>query len=156
MLCLAMMLSGCGFKLRGQADLPFETIYVQTDGFSIFGNELRRAIQAGTQTKLVDRPDHAEVVLRIVEEQQERHILSISSAGRVREFELRYRVAYRLTDRAAIDIVPPGELSLRRDLTYDDTEVLAKESEEQLLFEDMKSDAVQQMLRRLSVVGRPS
>lgn len=156
MLCLALMLSGCGFKLRGQADLPFETIYVQTDGFSIFGNELRRAIQAGTQTKLVDRPDHAEAVLRIVAEQQERQILSISSAGRVREFELRYRVAYRVTDAAAVDIVPPGELSLRRDLTYDDTEVLAKESEEQLLFEDMKSDAVQQMLRRLSAVGRSS
>jgi LPS-assembly lipoprotein len=156
LLCMATMLSACGFQLRGMAALPFETMYIETDGYSIFGNELRRAIQTGTLTKLVDRPDHAEVVLRIVGEQQERHILAISSGGRVREFELRYRVAYRLLDRASADIVPPGELFLRRDMTYDDTQLLAKESEEQLLFEDMKSDAVQQMLRRLTVIRRSS
>ena len=79
------------------------------------------------------------------------HILSLSAGGKVREFELRYRVAYRLTDLAGNDLAPPGEISLRRDLTYDDTQVLAKESEEALLYRDMKADAVQQMLRRLSV-----
>jgi LPS-assembly lipoprotein len=75
----------------------------------------------------------------------------LSVSGRVLEFELRYRVSYRLTDRAGNDLAPPGQISLRRDMTYDDTEVLAKESEADLLYRDMKADAVQQMLRRLSV-----
>lgn len=83
-------------------------------------------------------------------------MLSLSLAGKVREFELRYRLAYRLLDHAANDIVPPGEIELKRDLTYDDTQVLAKESEEALLYEDMKADAVQQMLRRLAVIKLPS
>jgi LPS-assembly lipoprotein len=68
----------------------------------------------------------------------------------VREFEFRYRVAYRLTDRAGVDLAQPGQIDLHRDMTYDDTEVLAKESEQLLLYRDMKADAVQQMLRRLS------
>jgi LPS-assembly lipoprotein len=55
-----------------------------------------------------------------------------------------------LIDHAGSDLAPPGEIDQRRSLTYDDTQVLAKESEEQLLYRDMKKDAVQQMMRRLS------
>ena len=152
MLCIAMTLPGCGFKLRGQADMPFDSIYVESDGFSLFAAELRRSIRTGSGAKVVDVPADAQVHLKVVGERQEKHVLSLSGAGKVREFELRYRIAYRLTDRRSQDLVPPSEISLHRDFTYDDTQLLAKESEEQLLFEDMKSDAVQQMLRRLSVL----
>ncbi len=151
----ALATGGCGFQLRGQADLPFESIYVESDGFSLFAAELRRAIRTGSEAKVVDVPQHAQVRLRIVSERQEKQILSLSSAGKVREFQLRYRVAYRLTNPKGQDLVPPSEITLNRDLTYDDTQVLAKESEEQLLFEDMKADAVQQMLRRLSTLRLP-
>jgi len=154
----AMTLSSCGFQLRGQVSIPFQTLYVETPsfGYSAFANDLERAIRSGSQTRIVTNREEAEAVLRIIGEVQEKQILSLSSAGRVREFELRYRVAYRLTDKSAIDLAPPGEISLRRDMTYDDTQVLAKESEEALLYRDMKADAVQQMLRRLSVAHRPS
>jgi LPS-assembly lipoprotein len=152
----AMTLSSCGFQLRGQIAVPFQTLFVETPGYSAFANDLERAIRSGSATRIVSNRGEAEAVLKIIGEIQEKQILSLSSAGRVREFELRYRVAYRLTDKDSIDLAPPGEISLRRDMTYDDTEVLAKESEEALLYRDMKADAVQQMLRRLSVVNRPS
>ena len=155
-LVVAMTLSGCGFKLRGQAALPFESIYIETGGFSLLGAELRRVIRTGSKTRIAERPEDAQVILRIVGERQEKHVLSLSLAGKVREFELRYQLAYRVLDRAANDIVPPGAIELKRDLTYDDTQVLAKESEEALLYEDMKADAVQQMLRRLAVIKLPS
>jgi LPS-assembly lipoprotein len=150
-LCLTIALASCGFHLRGRAALPFESIYVETTGFSLLGTELRRAIRTSSKTRVAEQPDDAEVVLKIVSEQQERYVVSLSSTGKVRELELRYRLAYRLVDRASNDVVPPGEIVMRRDLTYDDTQVLAKESEEALLYQDMKSDAVQQMLRRLSL-----
>lgn len=152
----ALTLSSCGFKLRGQVAIPFQTIFIAAPGYSVFVNDLERAIRSGSATRIVANRDEAEAVLNILGEAQEKHILSLSSAGRVREFELRYRIAYRLTDKASIDLAPPGEISLRRDMTYDDTQVLAKESEEVLLYRDMKADAVQQMLRRLSVAHRPS
>jgi LPS-assembly lipoprotein len=150
-IALCAMLTACGFQLRGQAAIPFQTVHVEAPGFSAFANDLERAIRSGSKTRIVESRDQAEAVIQIVGETQEKHILSLSSGGKVREFELLYRVAYRLTDRAGVDLALPGEIVLRRDMTYDDTLVLAKESEELLLFRDMKTDAVQQMLRRLAL-----
>jgi LPS-assembly lipoprotein len=148
---MAMALSACGFKLRGQAEIPYKTLYVEAAGYSAFVNDLERAIRSGSQTQIVTNRADADAILRILGESQEKLILSLSSGGKVREYDLRYRVAYRLTDKSNVDLAPPGEIVLRRDMTYDDTEVLAKESEESLLFRDMKADAVLQMMRRLSV-----
>jgi LPS-assembly lipoprotein len=150
-MALCAMLTACGFHLRGQAAIPFQTVRVETPGFSTLANDLERAIRSGSKARIVDTRDQAEAVIQIVGESQEKHILSLSSGGRVREFELRYRVAYRLTDGAGVDLALPAEIVLRRDMTYDDTLVLAKESEELLLFRDMRTDAVRQMLLRLSV-----
>ncbi|MBI4742843.1 MAG: hypothetical protein HY777_15135, partial [Betaproteobacteria bacterium] len=50
------------------------------------------------------------------------------------------------------DLVPPGEIELSRDLSYDDSNVLAKEQEEVLLWRDMQNDMVQQLMRRLVAV----
>lgn len=148
---LATILSSCGFQLRGQAALPFKTVFIETSGYSLFANDLERAIRSGSETKVVRNREEADAVLKILSEAQDRRILSLSAGGRVREFELRYSVSYRVVDRANQDLALPGTIQLHRDLTYDDTEVLAKESEELLLYKDMKADAVQQMLRRLAV-----
>ncbi|HVY08325.1 MAG TPA: LPS assembly lipoprotein LptE [Burkholderiales bacterium] len=148
---LATMLLSCGFQLRGQAAIPYKTVFIETTGYSQFANDLERAIRSGSDTQVVHNRDDADAVIKIVGELQEKRILSLSVGGRVREYDLRYVVTYRLVDRANADLVTPGSIELHRDMTYDDTEVLAKESEEILLFKDMKTDAVQQMLRRLSV-----
>jgi LPS-assembly lipoprotein len=150
-IALCAMMTACGFQLRGQAAIPFQTVHIEAPGFSAFVNDLERAIRSGSKTRIVASRDQAEAVVQIVGESQEKLILSLSSSGKVSEFDLRYRVAYRLTDRAGTDLASPGEIILRRIMTYDDTEVLAKEWEERLLFRDMKTDAVGQMLRRLSV-----
>lgn len=146
----AMLLSACGFQLRGQALIPYKTLFIEVTGYSLFANDLERAIRSGSQTRIVNSREESEAVLKVLGESQEKHILSLSSAGRVREFQLRYRVAYRLTDRAGADLDAPGEIFLRRELIYDDTQILSKEAEESLLYRDMRSDAVAQMLRRLS------
>ncbi len=148
---IAMSLSSCGFQLRGQAAIPYKTLFIETTGFSQFANDLERAIRSGSQTKVVHNRGEAEAVLKILGESQDARIIALSSAGRVLEFELHYGVSYRLTDPAGKELASPGQISLTRDMTYDDNAVLAKESEQNLLFRDMKSDAVQQMLRRLSV-----
>ncbi len=150
-LLIAMSLSSCGFQLRGQATLPYKTLFIESTGYSQFATDLERAVRAGSGTTVVSSRDEAEAILKIVGEFQENRILSLSAGGRVREFELHYKVAYRLTNRAGADLEKPGQIDLHRDMTYDDTEVLAKESEQLLLYRDMKADAVRQMLRRLSV-----
>lgn len=144
---LAALIAGCGFQLRGQASLPFESLYVS--GSSQFANQLARAVRAGTQTRVTGSPGDAQVTLEIISEQRERSILSLSSGGRVRELQLRYRVAYRLYDRNKKEYIPSSEIVLKRDLSYNDTDVIAKEQEEGLLYRDMQNDAVQQLVRRL-------
>src|SRR4029078_4058802 len=94
-------------------------------------------------------------ILDLFGESREKIILSLTGTGRVREFRLRYTVNYRVHDGKGAEYVPRTIVQLTRDVTYSDTEILAKEAEEQLLFRDMQSDLVQQILRRLGA-GTPA
>ncbi len=151
---LCLVIAGCGFRLRGTADVPFATVYLPgaTSGIAL---DLKRSIQAGTNARVVDDPKEADAVLQFTEETKQKEILSLTGAGRVREFQLRYRVGFRVHDGKGTDYVPPSTIQLTRDVTFNDAEVLAKEAEEQLLFRDMQSDMVQQIMRRLAAAKRP-
>lgn len=149
LLLAALLLSGCGFHLRGAADLPFKSLYVQAPPTSLFGTQLKRVIGSSSKTDVVAEPKAAEAILQLLDERREKEILSLSGAGRVREFQLRYRVRYRVVDQKQRELVPTSEIVLRRDFSFNDEEALSKESEEALLFRDMQTDAVQQLLRRL-------
>jgi LPS-assembly lipoprotein len=153
-LALALVLAGCGFRLRGTAEVPFESVYVPgaTSGIAL---DLKRNIQAGTKARVVDDPGTADAVLQFTEETRQKEILSLTGTGRVREFQLRYRVAFRVHDGKGAEYVPPSTIQLTRDVTFNDAEILAKEQEEQLLFRDMQFDMVQQIMRRLAAAKRP-
>ena len=135
--------------------MPFETIHVPgaTAGIAL---DLKRNIESGTRARVVDDPKAAQALLQVTEEARSREILSLTSAGRVREFQLRYRVGFRVHDGKGGEFVPVSVIQLTRDMTYSDAEILAKEQEEQLLFRDMRTDMVQQILRRLATAKPPA
>jgi LPS-assembly lipoprotein len=150
--CLAatlFMVAACGFQLRGTATLPFSSIYVQAPPTSVLATQLKRAVLAGSGTRIAEQPGEAEVILQIMSELQEKQILSLSGGGRVSEFQLRYRVSFRLTDSKNREHIPASEIVLRRDYSFTDDQALSKESEEALLYRDMRNDAVGQLVRRL-------
>lgn len=149
LLAVSISLAACGFQLRGSAPLPFQSIYVQAAPASQFATLLKRAVRAGSSTRLADQPAEAEVVLQILNELQEKQILSLGGGGRVSEYQLRYRVSYRLTDSKNREHIPATEILLKRDFSFSDEQALSKETEEALLYRDMRGDAVQQMVRRL-------
>lgn len=149
-LTAALLLTSCGFQLRGAATLPFDSLYVQAPPSSQFAIQLKRVVAAGSRTRIADRPDDAQAVLQIMTELREKQILSLSGGGRVREYQIRYRLSYRLTDSKSVNVyIPPSEIVLQRDFSFNDAQVLAKEAEEALLYRDMQTDAVQQLVRRL-------
>jgi len=152
---LLLALAACGFKLRGTADVPFETIYLPgaTGGIAL---DLKRNIQIGTNAKVVDDAAKAEAVLQFTEETKQKEVLSLTGTGKVREFQLRYRVGFRVHDNKGGEYVPQSSIQLTRDVTFNDTEILAKEQEEQILFRDMQTDMVQQILRRLAAAKKPT
>jgi LPS-assembly lipoprotein len=149
LLAAAMLMASCGFQLRGTAALPFNSMYVQAASTSVFAIQLKRAVVSGSGARITERPEQAEVILQILSELQEKQILSLSGGGRVSEYQLRYRVSFRLTDSKNREHIPMSEIVLRRDYTYNDSQVLATESEEALLYRDMRNDAVSQLVRRL-------
>jgi len=152
---LLLTLAACGFRLRGTAEVPFETIFLPgaTGGIAL---DLKRNIQVGTKAKVVDDASQAEAVLQFTEETRAKEVLSLTGTGKVREFQLRYQVGFRVHDGKGGEYVPPSTIQLTRDVTFNDAEILAKEQEEQILFRDMQSDMVQQILRRLAAAKKPA
>ena len=148
-----VVLSGCGFQLRGAYSLPYESIYLAT-GDSVVGAGLKRQIRASGGTRVAESAAEAQVTFLPAGELRDTVILSLSSAGRVRERRLRYRYAYRIVDATGRDLVPQNYVELNRDVTYADSTTLAKTQEEELLWRDMENDLAQQLMRRL-VMAKP-
>ena len=154
MLFVGFALVACGFQLRSSWQLPYDSIYIDIPAHSEFGAQLKRTIVGTGAARLADSPADAQAIFTPTGEARERKILSYSSAGRVREVQLKYRYGFRVRDAAGKDLVPPGTVEMVRDLTYDDSQTLAKEQEEDLLWRDMLNDLTQQIMRRLG--GRKS
>lgn len=149
---LTLLLSSCGFQLRGQSNLPFDTLHI--GGATPMLVELKRNVVAGTKTSLIDQPKDAEAIFEIVQEVREKVIQSLDTSGRVREYQLRYRVGFRVHDGKGQNWIPTSEIALTRDISFNDAQIIAKENEEALLYRDMQSDMVQQIMRRLTRAQR--
>lgn len=152
-LCLSIvLLAGCGFHLRGQVALPYSTLHIRGPSASSVSNSLTRVLRS-RGARLVDRQEDAELTLVILSDVREKSILSLSAAGRAQEYELRQRLSYRIITAGEPDL-PVGEILSQRSISFNDAQVLAKESEENLLYRDMENDVVQQLLRRLQAAKK--
>jgi LPS-assembly lipoprotein len=151
-----LVLGSCGFHLRGEATFPFHTLYVNGGAAAPFYVDLMRSLRANSSTKLVDQPEQAEAILDLSKAPGvDKQILTLSGGGKVREFLLVQTIGFRVHDGKGGEWLPYGEIQIRRDFSYTDSQALAKESEERLLVADMQTDAVQQVLRRLQAAHRP-
>lgn len=150
---VATLLASCGFALRGSYELPYSTIRVTSAGNSVVAGLIRRDL-ADSNTKVVPATAQADAALIIIEERRDRQVLSLSGAGRVREYELRMKVSYQFADGRGQVIIPTSEILLKRTFAYDDTRVIAKQQEEAMLYQDMERDATGQILRRMIAVKK--
>jgi LPS-assembly lipoprotein len=150
---LAGLAAGCGFQLRGQAALPFAAAYVDAPADSALADKLRKDL-AG-KGKLAEQRDQAQVVVRLSGERREKAILSLSGAGKVREYRLTHKATLSAATPAGQELLRPAELQMVRDYAYSDSQALAKEAEEAMLRRDMDDELLQQTLRRLSLIRLP-
>jgi LPS-assembly lipoprotein len=149
-------LASCGFHLRGEANFPFKSIFVNAPSSASIAAELSRTIASASDTKVLETAPGAEVILDIPVIVNDKDVLSLSSGGSVREYALVKRVQFRLHDKEGNDWMPAGEIVVRRSYTFNETQVLARDLQEQRLLREMQSDAVQQILRRMQTAKRPS
>ncbi|SFD36856.1 LPS-assembly lipoprotein LptE [Massilia yuzhufengensis] len=154
-LVAAATLAGCGFQLRGsngQYNMPFKSIYLAFGETSPLGTELKRNLRAGDSVRIENDASKAEALFDVLGESRGKAILSLNSLGRVREYALSYTLVFRVRDANNKVLLAPTEITLRRNIAFDESQVLAKESEEALLYRDMQTDLVQQILRRLAAI----
>ena len=157
-LSLSSTLTACGFHLRGEGGhytLPFPSLYVGLPESSPLAIDLKRNIRANGGTTVAANPKDADGVIEVLsdpEKTRSKSILSLNSNGRVREYLLAYTIVFRVLDRQGHELLPSTTISLNRPITFNETQLLAKEREEALLYKDMQTDLVQQMMRRIAAV----
>ena len=147
-LCLAT--AACGFALRGVQNLPFATITLNVPLNSPLGVELARSIRISTRTTVIEAPAKADAFFDLMGEIRDRQIQVVNAQGRATNYSLRDRVRFRVRDAQGRELIEPTELIVQRDISYNDSQRLSKESEEALLYRDMQTDLVQQILRRIA------
>jgi LPS-assembly lipoprotein len=145
--------AGCGFHLRGAIGYPpgMAVTYIEaSDRYSPFYRRLKQSLQdSGVQ--VTTDPARAGAVVRIIEDQTGERVVSVSARNTPTEYEVYYVVRYAL-DIAGAQALPPKQLSLSRNYNYDETLVLGKATEAQVIRDALADDMVALVTRRLSAV----
>ena len=148
----ALLAAGCGFQLRRSDGIPFASLYVDAPPGSLVAKRIRNSLGTNGKTRLAPTASEAEAVLKITQENRTKVILSLSGAGLVTEYRLGLRLGYSVVGKDGRSLAAPEVIELTRDITYDNTKVLAKGAEEQLLYRDMDDNAAQRIVRRLQAI----
>ena len=150
---LLLPLAACGFHLRGEAAMPFQTLYIDAPGYNqlqvdSFYQRLAKRLQLSGVT-LEPSPAKAQVVLKILPQTRTRNILALTSAGQVAEYRIALIMTYAVLGPNGRAIAPPATINLTRDYTYNNNQYLAMGAEENLLYRDMENAALEQIVQRL-------
>jgi len=145
----AALMAGCGFQLRRLDNIPFATLYIDAPAGGAVAQRIRSSLASNKNTRIVPTAAEAEAVLHLGQEERTKVILSLSGAGRVTEYRLGLRLSYSVSGRGERSLAEAENIELIRDMTYDDSALLAKGAEEQLLYRDMEDNAALRIVRRL-------
>jgi len=148
--CSVVLLSACGFQLRGQQDYAFKRLAISGGTPEMLGR-LQRVVEGGSDTVIVKVSEKPDAILSLAGGNGMK-TLSLNAQGVVQEYELDYNLNYSMVGADGVLLIPPSVISLNRALTYSDQFTLAKGIEAQTLYRDMQFDAVDQLTRRLAVV----
>lgn len=144
-LCLTLI--ACGFHLRGASEFAFKSIYI--NGQTQINKPLKKSLTANG-VEVIATTGTAEMEIDLMKEESEKRILSLSGDGVVREYELYYRVIYRTKSAQETLWSQPQVVEARRDFSYSDANLLAKQNEEKQLNLNMQKDVMNNIVRRLS------
>jgi LPS-assembly lipoprotein len=150
-----VMLAGCGFQLRGEATVPeaLKTMYLQgvNTQQDTFGVQLKRAL-IRNDIVVLDEYQEGAAIFTVLENKHKKHVLSVSSNAKVREYELDAWVKFRVTDDKGEVLAEEQRVEASRDYQFDRFQILAMDEQERVLLDDLHKQMVQSILRRLSAI----
>ena len=152
---MTLGIAGCGFALRKAPNFAFKSLFSPFAESSLLGTEFKRSLEAGGNVRVISdvrQIDQADVILDVLQDQREKTVVAFNASGQVREFQLRIRFRFKLRSAKGKDLIAVTEIVQRRDISFNESAVLAKETEEGLLYREMQSDIIQQIMRHLAAV----
>ena|GEM_PF-1727303 len=144
--------SACGFRFRGVVQMAYPSVAVQAAPASQLASDLRRQLAAVSNTTLLNDAATAALRVEILSESREKEVLSVNAQGRVREYTLYLRVKIRALDAQGNEVLTPTDFVQKRDISFNEGVVLAKEAEDNLLYREMQNEIVQLILRRIAAL----
>jgi LPS-assembly lipoprotein len=149
---LIIFLTACGYHLRGTVDLPNEmrNVYVESASASL-QRELKAVLQA-SEAKLVESPSAAGVHLKFTQETMNTRASSINISGRANQFQVNYLLNYSAYDATGKTVLENQQLTIKREYFNDQTDILGKSSEEDLIRSEMIKQAANSLITRLQIV----
>jgi LPS-assembly lipoprotein len=147
-----VLLGGCGFHLQGHTPLPpvVRTPFLEApDRQSDFIQYLRHALLSNG-AQLTPERDKASAVVSILRDSVARRVLSVSATNQPNQYEVTYTVGFSVSAAGGKELLPPQEVSATRSYSFDETLLLAKNHEEQILRQDMARDLADMVMRRLA------
>lgn len=151
-LALALTTTGCGFRLRGQFSLPFETMYVNMPRNNRMAASIRRMLASGTNVQLVDAADDAQAILDFMGQNRYREVIALNTKGEAREFELTLKLTFRVVSPDGDEYFPATTFTASREITYNEEDYNSRDAEEALLYNEMQEELIIQLLNRLSTI----
>lgn len=149
----AVLLSGCGWHLRGKQDLPFGTIYIALNENSAIGTTIGRNLEAQTNVKVVKQKDEAEAIFELLSQNRSSSVLAYNSEGRARIYSLRLENTFRVVLQNGAEVLPPTKCVATRELNWDESDYNGRANEERLLYAEMEQSVIHQMVNRMAHIS---
>jgi len=150
-LIMALLISACGYHLRGALELPqgMKNVYLE-GGSAQLREQFQRAMEVSS-VQLASSPESAGLIVKIYEEDSRRRALSLSSGGTANDFELSYRFEYELLDSKNKVLMPRQPIEIKREYYNDQVAIIAKGNEESTIRDEMYQQAVRSIVNRARV-----
>ena len=149
---MLLIISSCGFHMRGMTEISFKTISLEGKELS-FIKVLKKVLNRN-KVAIVSSTENPELRVELLSEESEKRILSLSGQGLVREFEIFYRVRYRVKTIDSEIWSQENIIETRKDFTYSDSNLIGKEEEERQLNEAMRNEAITNLFNQIQLIKK--
>ena len=149
-LLMLLIISSCGFHMRGMTEISFKTISLEGKELS-FTKNLKKVLNSN-KVAIVSSTENPELRIELLSEESEKRILSLSGQGLVREFEIFYRIRYRVKTIDSEIWSQENIIEMRKDFTYSDSNLIGKEEEERQLNEAMRNEAITNLFNQIQLI----
>jgi LPS-assembly lipoprotein len=154
LLILALLLSSCGFHLRGtNLNSSIPSAYVDAARHVTMDRTVRETLEV-SGIDVVDDRGNAAVVINLLDSQQEQRTMSVTEDIRTAEYALTVKLRYTVKDAGGRELVPDRWVEASRIYRLDRENLVASSQEEALLLRELEQELVGQIIRSLEAAAR--